>query len=77
MKSERIDAVTKYRVDLHYPDGEIVEDEDLFSSVEEAFEHGEYLCGCASLGAEILNLSNPGDYPLDDTDIQIEVVEVD
>lgn len=69
--------MAKYRVDLHYPDGEVVEDEDLFSSEEEAFEHGEYLCGCSSLGAEILNLSNPGDHPFnEEEDIQIEVIEV-
>ncbi|WP_024866362.1 hypothetical protein [Butyrivibrio sp. FCS014] len=43
----------------------------------DAEEHGLYLCGCYKTGCEILNMSNPGDYPLDeDDDVDFEVVKV-
>ncbi|MCI9129429.1 MAG: hypothetical protein HFJ65_03795 [Eggerthellaceae bacterium] len=67
-----------FRVNLHFNDGSIVEDDELFDNKEAAFEYGEYLAGCSSLGNEILNMSNPGDYPLDeDEDVEIEVVEAE
>lgn len=70
--------MSSYKVVLHYSDGETYEEDEMFDTEEEAFEYGEYLCGCASLGNEILHESNPGDYPLeDDEDIEIEVIEVD
>ena len=54
----------KYKVVMHYPDG-----------TEEA---GSYGCSCYREGGEILNLSNPGDYPLDeDDDCDFEVIEVE
>lgn len=68
--------MAQYKVILHYPDGETSEEDELFDSEEEAFEHGEYLCGCLAQGNEDLFMMNPGDYPLDDEeDIEIEVIE--
>ncbi len=70
--------MSSYKVILRYPDGETYEEDEVFDSEKEAFEHGEYLCGCAFQGAEDLYNHNPGDYPLDDEeDIEIEVIEVD
>ncbi|SEM22691.1 hypothetical protein SAMN04487770_12943 [Butyrivibrio sp. ob235] len=50
---------------------------NLFDTEQEAEEHGLYLCSCYNLGAETLNLSNPGDYPLDEEDdVDFEIIEV-
>lgn len=67
----------KYKVEMHYSDGTIEEDDEIFDTEEEARDHGEYMCSCYSDGAEILNISNPGDYPLDpDMEADFEVLEV-
>lgn len=57
----------KYKIVMVYNG---VEDEvdDVFDTESEAEEYAVYLCGCYHEGAEILNLSNPGDYPPDDED---------
>lgn len=55
------------------------EEDEIFDSEEEAEEYTLYLCSCARTGAEILNLSNPGDY-YDEDEFEApdyEIVEVD
>jgi len=71
-------------VKLIFPDGEeIMEEDEFFETYEEAENMGLYYVGCCAEGAETLNMSNPGDYPLDDdyedmiNQIDIEVIEVD
>ncbi len=60
--------MAKYKVELHFPDGDIVDDPDMtFDSKEAAYEYGLYLHSCMNTGKEILHMSNPGDYPLGDT----------
>ena len=67
----------KYKVEIHYSDGTIEVEDEIFDSEEQAEEHGLYMCSCYHEGAEILNLSNPGDYPLDpDDEVDFEVIEV-
>ena len=59
-------------------DGE--EWDDVFDSEEEAEEYARYLCSCDREGAEILNLSNPGDYDYDEDSYEYpdyEIVEVE
>lgn len=59
-------------------DGE--EEDEVFDTYEEADEMGMYYQSCAEEGAEILNLSNPGDYPYDEEAYErpaYEIVEVD
>lgn len=52
------------------------EDEE-FDTEEAAEEYARYLCSCAELGAEILHLSNPGDYDADSYDTpDYEIVEI-
>lgn len=68
----------KYKGVMHYPDGTEEEDDELYDSEEQAEEAGSYGCSCYREGGEILNLSNPGDYPLDeDDDCDFEVIEVE
>ncbi len=50
---------------------------DVFDTYEEAEEHALYLASCMKEGAEILYMSNPGDYDPDDYDDNFEIVEVD
>ena len=68
----------KYKVIMHYSDGTDEEEDELYDSEEQAEEVGNYSCSCHREGREILNLSNPGDYPLeDDDDCDFSVIEVD
>ena len=68
----------KYKVEMHYSDGTVEEEDEIFDTEEEAEEHAQYMCSCYYEGAEILNLSNPGDYPLDpDDEVDYEIIEVD
>lgn len=70
--------MSKFKVIMCYSNGEREEDDEIFETKTGADEHGLYLCSCYHQGAEDLNLSNPGDYPLDDEDdVDFEIVEVD
>lgn len=59
-------------------DGE--ECDEVFSTEEEAEEYALYASGCARQGAEILHMSNPGDYDYDEDtydDPDYEIIEID
>lgn len=48
-----------------------------FSTEKAAEEYIGYLRSCTELGAEILHLSNPGDYDADDYEMpDFEIVEI-
>lgn len=64
-----------YKVVMKYADGSTEEDDEVFDTRGEADEYGLYLVSCTSLGAEIMHMSNPGDYPLSDEEADFEVVE--
>lgn len=69
--------MSKWKVIYHYPDGTSEEDDEIFDTKAEAEDHGLYMCSCYKEGGEILNMSNPGDYPLDEDDeCDYEVVKV-
>ena len=68
----------KYRIIMIYPDGERVEEDELYDSYEEAESIALDNCGAFHVGGEILELSNPGDYPYDpDEEADYEIIEVD
>lgn len=52
-------------------------DDEIFDTEEDAEEHALYLSSCAKLGAEILHMSNPGDYNEDDYEIDYEIEEIE
>ena len=58
-------------------DGENDEQAEIFETEEAAEEYALYLCGCASEGAEIMNLSNPGDYSDIPPETDYEIIKVD
>jgi hypothetical protein len=67
--------MARYKVII---DGE--EQSEIFATEADAEEHALYLCSCARLGAEILHMSNPGDYDYDEDEFEYpdyEIVEVD
>lgn len=67
----------KYKIVMQYSDGTSEEEDEIFDSQEEAEEYAGYLVGCSRTGAETLNLSNPGDYSLDDyEDPDYEIIEI-
>ena len=56
------------------------EQDEIYDTVEEAEEEALYLSSCADEGAEILHMSNPGDYDYDENDWQdddYEIIEID
>ena len=58
-------------------DGE--EQDEIFATEEEAEEYALYLRSCSREGAEILHMSNPGDYEYDDENFdypEYEIVEI-
>ena len=62
----------KYKIVMKYSDGTSEEEDDIFSSEEAAEEYG-----CCNDGAETLNLSNPGDYPIDEYESpDYEIIEI-
>lgn len=68
-----------FQVLMHYPDGTDELEDEVYDSYEAADAAGLDNCSCYVEGGEILNMSNPGDYPLqDDADeVDYEVIEVD
>lgn len=70
-------AKKRYYYEIHFPDGEVIDsrdDDEFFDSEDEAQDAAGYALGCASVGAETLHLSNPGDYP--DPDAHTEDAEI-
>lgn len=66
---------TKYKIIF---DGE--EQDEVFDTEKAADEYGLYLCSCSRLGAEILHMSNPGDYDYDEEtfeESEYEIIEVE
>ncbi|MFR6065111.1 MAG: hypothetical protein ACLUH5_03575 [Eubacterium sp.] len=59
-------------------DGEY--EDEVFDTEEDAEEYALYLCSCTREGAEILHMSNPGDYDYDEDNFEdpdYEIVEID
>lgn len=55
------------------------EEDEIFSTEEEAEEYALYLQSCERTGAETLHWSNPGDYDYDEDEFECsdyEIVEV-
>ncbi len=66
-----------YKVIMLYSDGTEEEEDEIFETIEEANEHGEYCCSCFHQGGETLSLSNPGDYPYDeDEEVNFRIKKV-
>lgn len=56
-----------------------VEEDEVFYTREEAEEYAMESCALANEGAEIMNLSNPGDYEYDEDnyeDPDYEIIEI-
>lgn len=67
----------KYKIVLIYSNGDRDEQDDVFETEWQAEEYALYLVSCHGVGGEILNLSNPGDYDVDDEDPDFEIIEFD
>ena len=64
----------KYKIIL-----EDEEQDEIFNSQEDAEEYALYLLSCSRLGAEILHMSNPGDYEYDEDEWEnpeYEIIEI-
>ena len=66
-----------YRLIVKYPDGTVEEDDNVFNTEGDAREYGDYMASSFREGAEILYMSNPGDYPLvEDEGLDYEIIEM-
>ena len=65
-----------WRVKLVFSDEE-VESDDVFETEEAAYDGGVDMRSNYNTGMEVLHMSNPGDYPLEDEDIEIVTWEED
>jgi len=67
-----------FKVKLIFSDGDTEELDGVFDAEAEAEEYALESISEYHLGGEILNMSNPGDYPLDEeVDVDYEVIEID
>lgn len=67
----------KYKIVMQYPDGTNEEQDEVFDTEEDAEQYALYLVSCSGEGTEILNLSNPVDYPLDDyEEPDFEIIDI-
>ena len=66
----------KYKVIYHWSDGTQDEEDEYFSSKRAAKEAAEYGLSCCELGGELLEMSNPGDYPYDPADYEDNYYEI-
>ena len=70
--------MSKYRAELLFSDGEIMESDEVFDNYEDAEKDGDYLLETylenAPAGIETLHLSDPDEYP--DEDIDDEMPEI-
>lgn len=67
-----------FKVKLIFSDGDIEELDGVFDAEEDAEEYALESVSEYKLGGEILNMSNPGDYPFDEEDdVDFEVIEID
>ena len=65
----------KYKIIMIYPGEERVEEDELYDSYEEAESVTLDNCSAFHVGGEILELSNPGDYPYDpDEEANYEII---
>lgn len=62
--------MAKYRVVFN---GEL--EDEIFDTEEAAEEYALYLCSCTVEGAEILHMSNLGDYAENDYETDYEIIE--
>lgn len=56
------------------------EEDEIFDTYEEAEEQALYYCSCDRSGAEILHMSNPGDYDYDEETYEraeYEIIEIE
>ena len=54
------------------------EQDEVFATYEEAEQYAQYLVSCYHTVGEILEMSNPGDYPYDpDDEPEYEIIETD
>ena len=75
--------MSKYMLIYHWSDGTTTEDDNygqFWDSEEDAKEDGDYGLSCARQGGEIMEMSNPGDYPFNESDYDdnyYDIVEVE
>lgn len=65
-----------YRVVLEFDDGSEEEDDEVCATEEEAEAYALVLIGNYNTGGEVLHMSNPGDYPRKDEEVNYRIVEV-
>ena len=78
----KVELVPKFKVLILFPTGMKIDSEleenEVFTSREDAEEYGLEWCSNYHAGGEVLHLSNPLEYPPDEEgSIDFEVVEIE
>ena len=68
--------MSKYQVEMQYPDGTTELLDDIYDTYEDAEEAGLENISAYRAGGDVLHLSNPGDYPEDFDDADFEIIEI-
>lgn len=69
--------MTKYRLEF---EEDLADENGIFDTYEQALDVVSEVESNMSVGAEVLHMSNPGDYPLDEDDdysVGYEITEID
>ena len=73
MICEGVRIMTQYKVEF-----EGYEYDDVFDTYDDAEEYALYMVSCYHTGGEILEMSNPGDYPYDpDYEPEYAIIEIE
>ena len=66
-----------YGIRLLFPDGTEDELDEEYDTMEDAADQAQEYCSAYKVGGEILNMSNPGDYPMEEVggDCNYEIFE--
>lgn len=69
--------MTKYRLEF---EEDLADENGIFDTYEQALDAVSEVESNMRVGAEVLHMSNPGDYPLDEDDdysVDYEITEID
>lgn len=59
-------AKDKYQVKFYFEDGDTIIEDDEFDNTKDAREYAAEWISEYQLGSEIMEMSNPGEYPYDE-----------
>ena len=70
--------MAKYQVMLTFSEGTTEMEDEVFDTYDEAWDYGCEYCSDYAIGGEILEMSNPGDYPQElNPEIDFDIIRIE